>query len=207
MERQQTTNRILTTNTGRGMSLIEVVVWIGVVTLLMASMTISIIQVYKSNSYTLQRVVGVISARRGMENVSVLIRQATYSDVGAYPIVSFGDNTMSFYVDEDGDSSAELVRIFLEGEDLNIGVIEPAGSPITYDGTESVSTIVSNIRNVALNRELFTYYNSSGAEVTDQSAVLEPVYVDIDLVANTGKNPTVNDYELKGSAFMRNLKN
>ena len=175
--------------------------------MLVAAMTVSIIQVYRGNSYTLHRVVGVISARRGLEQVSGLLRKATYSDAGAYPIVAFGDNSVMFYVDKDGDSSAELVRVFLDNSDLKVGTVEPSGTPATYNGTESISTIVSNIRNVVLGQELFTYYDSAGAEVADQSAVLEPVYIEIGLVANTGKNPTVNDYELKGSAFMRNLKN
>ncbi len=189
------------------MSFIEVIVWIGVVTILMSSMTIAIIDVYRSNSYTLQRVVGVISARRGLDKMSVLIRQATYSESGAYPIVAFDDNSLSFFVDQDKDGAAELVRLFLDGSDLKMGVIEPSGIPAEYNGAENVSVVVNNIRNIALSRNLFTYYNSDGSEVLDQYAVLEPTFVDIDLVANTGRNPTVNDYELKGSAFMRNLKN
>ncbi len=189
------------------MSFIEVLVWIAVVALLMSSITLGILQVYKSNSYTLQRVIGVISARKGLEESIRLIRKATYSDSGAYPIVSFADNSISFYVDKDNDGDAELVRIFLSNEDLKIGIIEPSGIPATYVGEEQINTLVTNIRNLTLGTKMFTYYNNDGLEVIDQSAVLEPVYVKINIIANTGKNPTVDDYELKGSAYMRNLKN
>jgi type II secretory pathway pseudopilin PulG len=201
------TNHIRRINANNGMSLIEVIVWIAVVALLMSSMTLGILQIYSSNSYTLQRVVGVISARKGLNESVRLLRKATYSDTGAYPIVSFADNSVTFYVDKDNDNSAELVRLFLDGESLKVGVIEPAGIPATYTGTETINTLVNNVRNITLGVNLFTYYGSDGVEVIDQSAVLEPVFIEVELIANTGKNPTVDDYELKGSAFMRNLKN
>ncbi len=206
MNKPQTTNHKPQAG-ARGMSLIEVLVWIVVVALLMSSITIGILQIYKSNSYTLQRVIGVISARKGLEESVRLIRKATYSDSGAYPIVSFADNSITFYVDKDNDGDAELVRIFLSNEDLKIGIIEPNGIPATYFGEEQINTLVTNIRNLTLGTKMFTYYNNDGIEVIDQSAVLEPVYVKINIIANTGKNPTLDDYELKGSAYMRNLKN
>ncbi len=190
-----------------GLTFVEVLVWVGVIVMLMSAMTLAIIQVYKSNSYSLQRVVGIISARRGLEEVVQLVRKATYSDAGAYPIVAFADNELTFYVDYDNDDSAELVRIFLDNEDLNMGIIEAQGTPAVYNGAESIKTITDNIRNIALSKKLFTYYGDDGLEVIDQSAVLEPTYIDLIVVANTGKNPQVDDYEIRGSAFMRNLKN
>ncbi len=189
------------------MSLVEVIVWITILTLLMAAMTIAIINVYRNNSYTFERALAVLSVRRGLENVTSIVREATYSDSGGYPVVAFSANSFTFYADYDNDGSVEQVRLFLDGEDLNRGVVEPTGSPAVYTGGEAVSTIVDNIRNITLSRDLFTYYNDSGGEVTNMSSVLEPVFIKVDLIANTGKNPTVNDYELHGSAYMRNLKN
>lgn len=176
-------------------------------TLLMAAMTIAIINVYRNNSYTFERALAILSVRKGLENTTEMVREATYSDSGAYPVVAFDANYLVFYMDYDIDGSVEQVRLFLEGEDLKRGVIEASGSPAEYTSSESVSTIVGNIRNLALGRDLFTYYDASGSEVVDMSAVLEPVFIEVDLVANTGEDATVSDYELKGSAFMRNLKN
>jgi len=189
------------------MSFIEVIVWIGVLTLLMAAMTIAIINVYRNNSYTFERAIAVLSVRKGLENITQTVREATYSNSGGYPIVALGANSFTFYADYDNDGSVEQVHIFLDGENLQRGIIEPTGSPAVYTGSEVVSTLVGNIRNIALSRDLFTYYDDAGAEVTVMSNILDPVFIKVDLIANTGKNPTVNDYELHGSAFMRNLKN
>lgn len=191
----------------RGMSSIEVMVWIGVMTILMGTMTIAIINIYRSNSYTFERAIAIISVRRGLEQTTQLVREAVYSDSGGYPIVAISANSFSFYVDYDKDGDAEMVRIFLDGSVLKKGVVEPVGSPATYIGSEVVSTIVDSVRNVILSRDLFSYYDESGVEVVTMSNVLDPVFVEVDIVANTGKNPTVNDYELHGSAFIRNLKN
>ncbi len=190
-----------------GMSLVEVIVWIGVITLLMGVMTISIIRVYKSNSYIFERALAVISVRKGLESTTGLVREATYSESGGYPIVALGANSFTFYSDYDNDGTVEQVRVFVENEELKRGIVEPSGSPAEYVDAESISTIVYNVRNIALSKDLFTYYDNIGIEVTDMSEILEPVFIKIDLVANTGKNPIVSDYELQGSAFMRNLKN
>ncbi len=194
-------------NSCPGMSLIEVIVWIGILTLLMAAMTVAIINVYRNNSYTFERALAIISVRKGLEQTTRLIREVSYSDSGAYPVVALAANSFTFYADYDNDGQAEQVRFFLNGEDLQRGTIEPSGSPAAYTGAETVKTIVDNVRNIALGRDLFTYYDVSGVQVTNMSDVLAPTFVKIDLIANTGKNPTVNDYELHGSAYMRNLKN
>jgi len=191
----------------KGMSSIEVMVWIGVMTILMGTMTIAIINIYRSNSYTFERALAIISVRRGLEQTTQLIREAVYSDSGGYPIVAISANSFSFYADYDKDGDAEMIRIFLDGNLLNKGVVEPVGSPAIYTEDEVVSTIVDNLRNATLSRDLFSYYDESGSEVVNMSDILNPVFVKVDIVANTGRNPTVNDYELHGSAFIRNLKN
>ncbi len=193
--------------TTKGMSFVEVIVWIGILTLLMAAMVVAIINVYKGNSYIFERAIAVLSARKGLESATKLVREAQYSDSGGYPIVALSGNSLTFFVDYDNDDSVEQVRLFLDGESLRIGVVEPTGSPAEYIGSEVVKQIVNNVRNTTLGRDLFTYYDDSGVEVVNMSALLEPVFVSVDLITNTGKNPTVNDYELQGSAYIRNLKN
>ena len=190
-----------------GMSLIEVIVWIGILTLLMAAMSTGIINVYRNNSYTFERALAVVSVRKGLEQTTQLVREATYSDSGGYPVVALSSDSFTFYADYDNDGQAEQVRFFLSGENLQRGTIEPSGSPAVYTGSETVKTIVDNVRNITLGRDLFTYYDAAGVQVTVMSNILDPVFIKVDLIANTGKNPTVNDYELHGSAFMRNLKN
>lgn len=191
----------------RGMSLIEVLVWIGVTLLILVGILLAIADIYKSNFYTLERALAVASAQRGLEEATRIIREVSYSDSGAYPIVALGPDTLTVYADVDNDGSAERVRIFLSDNTLQEGVIEPSGTPAEYTGTETVKTVVHDVRNIALGRQLFTYYDANGDVVTNMSAVLEPVFVEVDLVANTDRNPRVVDYELRGNAFIRNLKN
>lgn len=191
----------------RGMSMIEVVVWIGVTIILFAGMVLAIINIYRGNSYTMERALAVTSARRGVEELVHLIREASYSDSGAYPLIAFGPNTVTFYADYDNDGSSEQVRIFLEDRQINRGIIEPSGTPAEYTGTETISTIVYDIKNSEIHQDLFTFKNASGVTVTNYANILAPTFVVISLTAHTGRNPFVSDYELRGSAFMRNLKN
>ncbi len=190
-----------------GMTFVEVMVWIGVLTLLLSSMTLAIIHVYRSNSYIFERASSVLSARKGLENVMKLIREAQYGDAGSYPVEAIGPNSFTFYADNDNDDSVERIRIFLDGSDLKMGVIQAIGFPAEYNGPETVHTIARNIRNVDLGVDLFTYYDSSGNQVVDMNNVTKPVFVKARLISNTGKDANVDNYELEASAYMRNLKN
>ena len=81
---------------GRGMTMIETVVWISVFTFAMLALTTSVMYFYRTNNYAIEQASAVSSAQRGIENMVKTFREASYASNGAYPIVSIAPNDVVF---------------------------------------------------------------------------------------------------------------
>lgn len=147
-------------------------------------------------------------------SVSTLVRElreAQTSDAGAHPLVTLEDNQIIFYSDIDYDGSVERVRYTLTGQNLEKGVIEPTGFPITYP-TDSeknylITEFVTNISD-----PLFTYFNGDWPNDTVNNPLLEEnrlsdtrlIRVLINL--NTNPNYQKQEYVLESFVNLRTLK-
>ncbi|MEK7631795.1 MAG: prepilin-type N-terminal cleavage/methylation domain-containing protein [Patescibacteria group bacterium] len=149
------------------------------------------------------------SARTALTRISKLIREAQPADNGSYTIAAAAAQTITFYADADNDGGHEQVRLFLQGTQLKMGIIKPAGSPVSYPvGNETVQTLVSGIQNGGA--PVFTYYdgNFTGTQapltlpITIQNVRLVHIALIID--ADPTKIPTAITVETN-MAF-RNLK-
>jgi type II secretory pathway pseudopilin PulG len=104
--------------------------------------------------------------RNAFKLMSAGIRSASPSSLGAYPIVSAGTSSLSYYSDIDGDSLKEQVRYFLSGDTLKKGIIKPSGNPLTYNqANEKISPLLNNLTNTST--PIFKYYDSSYDGATD----------------------------------------
>jgi len=85
------------------------------------------------------------------------------------------------------------------------GVIEPLGDPPTYPSEQEQVTILSSyVRNVP---PIFRYFDSQGNELTDLPARLQDTKImDLFLIINVNSNRPPQDFELKSSVQLRNLK-
>src|SRR3989344_6455330 len=92
--------------TTRGMTFIEVLVWISVFLAAMWAIVGSILSFYRANTYTLEQAQAVSEARRSIETVVGTLREATFSNEGAYPVVSIAAGSITFYADIDADPVA-----------------------------------------------------------------------------------------------------
>lgn len=95
-----------------------------------------------------------------VKSMAVEMRSMSPSSGGAYPIESASTSSIAFFADIDDDGGKERIRYFFSGTTVKRGVIKPTGNPPVYNiGSETLSTLMSNVRNTATT-SLFTYYNA-----------------------------------------------
>jgi len=192
-----------------GMTLVEILVSLSIFSIIIMAITYSVTAFYSYNAYGLEQSQAIDSARRGIEPSINNIREATYSDEGAYPIISAAANSFSFYSDVDRDNSIEKVRLYLETDTNTFkkGLTESAGDPPTYDSQpETLFTLADNVRNVEQSVNIFKYYDNTGTEVINLSNVSSIAFVTMSVIVNVNPVRAPNDFTLRASAALRNLK-
>ncbi|OGG51235.1 hypothetical protein A3C18_00495 [Candidatus Kaiserbacteria bacterium RIFCSPHIGHO2_02_FULL_54_11b] len=196
---------MMRTTHGSGMGIIEVVVWISVFISAMLALTTSVLYFYRTSDYAIQQASATASAQRGIDTMIRNVREASYASNGAYPIVSLGANDFRFYAEIDGDVGVEQVHLYLSGEALLKGVIDPTGDPAVYTGAESVSTTSEDVRNIIQSTSLFTYYDKDGALVSNYAEIGDVRYVSANLLVDVDPNRSPTPLSLRSSAALRNL--
>lgn len=192
-------------NTERGMTFIEVLVWISVFTAAMLAIVTTLLYFYRTNSYTLEQADAVTSAQRALEQSVRTIREAAYSSQGAFPMYSIAANDFVFYADIDSDPLIERVHYFLQGTTLMRGILEPTGSPPDYAGSETTSVIAEYVRNTAQSISTFRYYDELGSEITNYTNWTSVRFVTVHLAVNVNVATLPNQLTLSSSAAIRNL--
>lgn len=171
----------------------------------MVAIVSALLSFYRTSSYAMQEASAVTSAQHGIDTMVRTIREAAYSSNGAYPIVSFAANDMVFYADVDSDSAIERVHYYLQGTNLYAGVVNPAGDPPTYTGTEVATVIAENVRNTSEALNAFTYYDASGIVITDYSNILGLRFVTANIAVDADINKAPDSVIIRSSAAMRNI--
>ncbi len=192
-------------NLERGITLLEVFVWVSVFTVVLGAIVVSIIYFYRVNSYTLGQATAVFSGQRGLDEMMGVIREAAYASDGAYPIISMADDQFSFYADIDADPQIEKLRYFMQGTTLVEGVTQASGDPPAYTGAEATSTVAQYIRNVEQATSTFKYYDKDGALMSDLSKIGDVRFVTVNLIVDVDTEKLPDELTLRSSAGMRNL--
>ncbi len=191
----------------RGFTLIETLVLLAVFTIIVMAIVSSLRFVYKGQRFAFEQADATRSARTGIERAVRDLRETSYADDGAYPIVAMATSSVTFYSDFDNDNKIERIRYFLDGTDFKRGIVESAGDPPMYTtSTEVVTTVSDNVRNTAVGVPLFTLYDKAGAVVSDFSEIDELAFVLVRIVVNLHPERAPDDFELRSSAALRNIK-
>lgn len=161
---------------------------------------------YRGNLYLLEQTAALDSARRGVRDAVVSIRQASYGDNGSYPVANAATSTLTVYSDFDNDNSIEQVRYVLNGNTFYRVVTNSAGSPPSYSGQPaSTSTIATYVQNTVT--PIFTYYDADGvvlsATSTDTTRVAA---VRITLTVDLNPLRAPNLFTLEETATLRNVR-
>ena len=201
-----TSNQQLVTSNQLGMTLIETVVWVAITSMIMLAIAQSVLAFYRTNSYAVEQGAAITSGQRGMESMIKTIREAAYSSNGAWPVLSMATSSFSFYADVDEDPFLEQVRFFVQGNSLMRGVIHVTGDPPVYNGVESISTISDDVRNNEQSVSMFQYYDKNGTLMADLTKIAEVRFVQATIVVNINPNRLPNQFTLRSTAALRNLK-
>lgn len=193
-------------NRSNGYTLLEVVIVVGITSIVLGIITGSVLSFYKSNTNTLEQAIQVDSARKGVEYLVRDLREAGFADDGSFPIIQNSSTSISFYSDVDRDFSVEKIRYFLEGTTLKKGITNAVGSPPLYTGTEQVTAVSEYIRNIEQGIPVFRYYTATSTEIASGANPTNISFVTLDLVVNVDVNRLPGQFTLHSSATIRNLR-
>ena len=190
-----------------GFTLLETFVMIGVSSFALSAVTLSTIYFYRTNINAIEQAFALQRARTGIFEMVRVIREASFSEEGSFPVVAIAQNEFIFYSDFNHDGLVERVRYFLEDGFLKQGVIVPSGSPLSYfEDMETIRIVSGAIRNVEDNVPVFVYKNSLGEEIIDASLASSASIVDVTLIVNVNPVRMPKEFTLRSTASLRNLR-
>lgn len=185
----------------------EMLVVITTFSLVVVAVATSITMFYRANMSTVEQSFQVNSARRGVKLLVRDIREAIYSDEGSYPVVAIATSSFSFYSDFDRDASVELTRYFMNGTLLQKGAINATTTIPMYNPADEIVTMISeDVRNFELNVPVFRYFDNAGIEIFNTASVTDVAFVEVTLIVNVNPLQFPNEFTLRSSATLRNLK-
>lgn len=142
-----------------GFTLIEVLVASAILVILAVGF-LGIQYIISQNQLTTWRnYLSIEAANIAISGMSREIRDLRQNELGGYPLEKAEDQEIIFYSDLDYDGVVERVRYTLNGSDLEKGIVEPTGDPITYPLAEEKVRVVTDI--VRNGSDPFLYYYNS----------------------------------------------
>ena len=192
-----------------GLTLLEVIVGVAISSILMTALLRFLVAGYPLAKITHLQQQSTETARLQLKRMSKQMREARYSDTGAYPLVEVSPQRIVFYSDVDADNTTELISYSLVGTNLTRGVTKPVGTPATYDPDtdEVVSTVATGVQNGST--PIFTYYSGeypavvtqlTGADITKVKYIQFYLAIDRDTAVDP---PAI---EVRSQVQLRNLK-
>ena len=138
------------------------------------------------------------------------LRQASTASNGAYPIAAAGTSSITFFSNIDSDAQIEEVTYSFIGNTLYRAVIQPTGSPLTYNfANQSTSSMLTDVRNSS-STPVFQYYDqnytgtSSPLSLPINIPVVRLIKISLSLDVLVNQAPAVRTYTTQVS--LRNLK-
>lgn len=201
-----------TSRTLSGMTLMELVVVLFILTLGMAGFSMLLLRGFNANSFILETGVASATASRAVDRTVSELRKIRQGDDGSYPIVSGDSFDFRAFVDIDGDGRTERVHYFLENGTFRRGVTEPTDTqPVTYpSGDQTVETIAASVANES-DEPVFSYYNDDYPGDTVNNPLPVPVVIGearlakVRLIINIDPNRAPEETTVESLAEFRNL--
>lgn len=192
----------------RGFTFAEMIVVLALFSTLMLVIMASVASFYRYNAYTVAQSYQVEHARRGVEFLVRDLREMTFADNGAFPVVGMASTSITFYSDIDRDESVELVGYELDGTTLYKHIYDATGTPPAYSTSTPDETIVISeyVQNALQAQPIFTYYDATGTVMTLPASLIEVRHIDVSLIINIDPIRDPGEFMLRSSATLRNLK-
>lgn len=148
----------------RGLSLVEMLVAIFIMSASMVGFTMLLTSSWKSNKFILETGRASIQVNRASTEIINNLRKVRQADNGDYPIESGDDFDIQVYIDIDGDGVVERVHYWLDdaNDRLMRGIREPSTSqPPTYAAGDGSTSIVAEYIVNEASQPVFYYYNEN----------------------------------------------
>lgn len=193
-----------------GFTLIEVVVVIGIFGLISGGVITLVSSVFVQSSKQGESIADTDQARKLSNKLTQELRNAVYGENGAYPLNSAGNQEIIFFSNVDSDDEVERVRYYLQSGVLYKGIVQPTGSPYSYNPAQEVAEKVQS--SVANNSTpLFYYYNDSydgitGTALTQPVNVAQVNFIKLNLILSNKAASSNVTYTVTGGSSIRNLK-
>jgi prepilin-type N-terminal cleavage/methylation domain-containing protein len=195
-------------NNLKGFTLIEILVVIGITTILSLGAITMLRDTTFFQGVFQQGLNSVDEGRKILRPLVGEVRSATPAHNGAYALETTDAETLIFYSDIDNDDLIERVRYFIDEGTLKKGVIDPTGSPLGYTGDEQISWVIQDVANGAA--PLFEYFDTDYDGTTD--SLTQPVttgdvrLIQITIVIDHDPARPPAAVELTTQMTIRNLK-
>lgn len=196
-----------TSRASRGLTIIELIVTIAILSVVSMALMGLIQSFYKDNSYLIEQTAALDSARRGVNDAIISLREASYGDDGSYPLASAATSSITVYADTDTDDAVERIRYVLLGTTFYKLVTNATGTPPVYaSAAQATTTIARNVRNTSAT-PLFTYYDANGAQLSTTSPNTSLISsVKVQLLVDLNPNRAPNVFTFMETATLRNLQ-
>lgn len=191
-----------------GMTLIEMLVLIGVYTVLMLAITLSIMNLYQTNSYAFAQANEIDNARRGVTQWYQDVREMVTGEDGTYPVAVIDQQRFGYYSDTDQDDLVEYVEYVLATTTLSKYTYNATGSPAVYDLTtpNTVENLSYYVQNINQATSTFFYYDNAGNRLSSTSPLIDVRYIEMQLIINIDPTRSPGEFMLRSSVAPRNLK-
>ncbi|PIR82889.1 hypothetical protein COU19_03505 [Candidatus Kaiserbacteria bacterium CG10_big_fil_rev_8_21_14_0_10_56_12] len=185
---------ITTKQDPRGFTLIEMVVVIGLTSLIIVALGFLLVFFYRTNTYIYQQTAATVQARQAIDGVVHDVREARHDATSAYPIRAAATSTLSFSADVNNNLVLEYVTYT-----LTQGTLYRAVS----SGTTSTTTLASSLAN-STSTPLFRYFDASGVELSSPVDVSRVVSIVVTAVVESTSELGITSFTLSGRATLRN---
>lgn len=191
-----------------GMTLVEMVIAIGIYTILMLAVMTSVASLYRSNAYAIEQSGEVDSARRGVTQWNRDVKEMTTAEDGTWPIAIIEQHRLGYYSDTDQDDSVEYVEYILATTTITKYTYNPTGTPATYDLTspDSEETLSEYVQNINQATSTFFYYDNNGAALASTSPLIDIRFIQMQVIVNIDPDRNPGEFMLRSSLAPRNLK-
>jgi len=194
----------------RGFTLVEVFISIAIFIAVIVAVGALLVNVYSNNRTVSGSFQTAQDAQVILKTMLTELRQMATAANGAYPIASAGTSSITFFSNSNNGSSTEEITYTLVGSILYRAVIQPSGSPLSYNlSGQSTSSLLTDVQNTS-STPMFQYFDqnytgtSSPLSLPINIPAIRLIKISLALDVLTNQAPAVRTYTTQVS--LRNLK-
>lgn len=170
----------------KGMTLIELILAIAVVSIVMQGFTLLFIRTWDTNKFILEMGLASALAQHANNKLVTDLRGIQQSDHGAFPIAEATSMSLTIYSDIEDDGVVERVHYYLDqaSDELRVGITNPTSAqPVTYPNGDQETRVLARYIVNASNDPIFYYYNDDyPGDTTNNPLTLPTSLANIQLV-------------------------